>query len=232
MKFYIKNIDFDGPLDLLITLIKANKCDIREIFVKDIIEQYLSIISKMKDKYTSVASEFILLASTLLDIKSKYYLYNLNLDEDDPAEDLYAILEEYEKYKKLANILSNKYYDSIATYSNKAFEIVVNEELDLSKYSINDMVHFLKMLEYSKKPIRDTQVISFKKISIVEKIDYISNIMLDNEKVYFTNIIDKNVKDDIVASFLGILELSRRDKINLHQENNFEDILIERYRNG
>ncbi len=233
MIYHIENVDFQGPLDLLLELIKANKCDIKEIFIKNIIEQYLEIIQNRQDD-CEIASEFIVMASTLIELKSRYFIYlNDRLsEEEDPGKELYELLEEYKKFKELAKVLGEKYEKSAAYYTNTGQEILVEEVVDFSNFTVIDIFAvYSKFFAERKKPTR-TNMVSYKKISVEEKILEIEKILESISKVYFDKIVNGKIRDDVVASLLGVLELSKEQKVLLSQRKIFENILIERVADG
>lgn len=233
MIYHLEGIDFQGPLDLLLELVKANKCDIKDIFIKNIIEQYLQIIESKNDD-CELASEFIVMASSLIEIKSRYFIYlNDKLsEEEDPGKELYELLEEYKKYKELAAVLGKMYEEGAVQYTNKGQELLIEESVDFSNYTIIDIFAiYSRFLKESKKEPR-ANLISFKKISVEEKIIEIEKILESIHKVYFNKIVNGKLKDDVVASLLGVLELSKEQKIQLSQRRVFENILIERVSNG
>lgn len=235
MKYELKSIDFEGPLDLLLELVKSNKCEIKDIFIKNIIDQYLEIIQDFRGDNCEIASEFILMASTLIEMKSRYFIYinDFSQEEEDPGTDLYKLLEEYKIYKEKAIMLGEMYKESPMLYSNKGTEILVDEFVDFSAHTIIDLFAiFTKLFKESNEPQPRTNMVSYKKISVEEKILKIEQIMEQMSKFYFESITDTKTREDVVASLLGALELSKEQRILLSQEKIFDDILIERVGDG
>lgn len=229
MEYKISSIDFSGPLDLLLELVKANKCDIKDIFINDIISQYFEFVQSAAEKETELASEFIVMASSLIEIKSRYFIYiNDRLEEDsDPTTDLFNLLEEYKKYKEIAAVLGTMYEETGVAYSNLGSEVYVEETLDLSGFGMEDIfLSFSKFVKEEKE--KRSSVISYKKISVETKIMEIEDILNKMSKVYFDRIINGKIRDDVVASLLGVLELSKEQRVSLSQQKIFENILIER----
>ena len=99
MKISLQNIDFTGPLDLLLELIKKNRYEIKDIFIIDIINQYLEVVEKMTSSQLDMASEFIVMAASLMEIKSRYLIFLNDDDAEDPGRELIDILETYKYYK-------------------------------------------------------------------------------------------------------------------------------------
>ena len=228
MEYKIENISFSGPLDLLLDLIKKNKCEIKDVIILDIINQYLEIIETMSKSKLEVASEFIVMAASLMEIKSKYFIFlNDQATEEDPSKDLIQMLEVYSHYKNMAEELKKSYEETPVIYTNKSYEVLTQEILDLSKYNSEDLLKsFLGTIKTVQKP--RPQIISFKKISIDEKIRDIESLLQKNSNIYFTNILNTTDKDEVVASLLGVLELTKEQRVEIYQKQVFKDILIER----
>lgn len=228
MEYKIENISFSGPLDLLLDLIKKNKCEIKDVIILDIINQYLEVIETMSKSKLEVASEFIVMAASLMEIKSKYFIFlNDQVTEEDPSKDLIKMLEVYSYYKNKAEELRKNYEETPVIYTNKSYEVLTQEILDLSKYNAEDLLKsFLGTIKTVQKP--RPQIISFKKISIDEKIRDIESLLQKNSNIYFTNILNTTDKDEVVASLLGVLELTKEQRVEIYQKQVFKDILIER----
>ncbi|MDO4710529.1 MAG: segregation/condensation protein A [Peptostreptococcaceae bacterium] len=234
MEYKIGSIDFQGPLDLLLELIKANKCDIKEIFIKDIIEQYLEIIRNENKNNCEIASEFIVMASTLIELKSRYFIFinDKSDEEEDPGKELYDLLEQYRYYKAISVMLKERYENTQVLYTNKGAEILIEETVDFSTYTVIDIfAMYSKFVKESKRMVR-SNLVSYKKISVEDKIFEIEQILDRLSKVYFDKIVNGQIKDDVVASLLGVLELSKEQKVLLSQKRIFDSILIERMGDG
>ena len=227
MEFHVKSISFAGPLDLLLELVKKNKCSIEDIFIKDIIQQYFEIIEVGDIKGSELASDFLLMASNLLRIKSRYFIYlSDSEEEEDPAKGLFHLLEEYKTYKALSLSLSELYQNTDVYYTNKPIEVLEENHIDFSSSTILDLYqNYIKYEEKDELP--RTNLISYKKISLQTKIDEMEFTLKKLTKVYFSSLVNKTVRDDVVAGFLGVLEMAREQKVNLTQDEIFENILIE-----
>lgn len=230
MNYVVGAISFSGPLDLLLELVKTNKCDIKDIFIKDIIQQYYEIVQASSVRESELASDFLLLASSLLHIKSRYLLYLNNITEEDidPTEQLLALLEEYKQFKSYAEVLREKYIQTGTYYMKKPEEILEETSLNLEKYTVEDLHRCILEVQRQKNTLVSSTMISYKKISVQEKINDIELALRHLSRLYFESIINKNVRDDVVANFLGILELAKEQKVNLSQQDFFENIIIER----
>lgn len=230
MDYIVGSISFSGPLDLLLELVKTNKCDIKDIFIKDIINQYYEIVQTSSVRESELASDFLVLASSLLQIKSRYLIYLNNIDDDtiDPTIQLLELLEEYKKFKNLAEILKEKYYVTQMYYTKTPEEILEETSIDISQYTINDLHNCFLELQRQENNTPTSTMVSYKKISVQEKINDIESALKNLSKIYFESLINKDIRDDVVASFLGILELAKEQKVNLTQQDFFENIIIER----
>lgn len=228
MEYKIENINFSGPLDLLLDLIKKNKCEIKDILIVNIINQYLDVIESMSKSKLEISSEFIVMAASLMEIKSKYFIFlNDELGETDPSKDLIQMLEIYSYFKSMAEELKKSYDNTEVIYMNKPFEVLTQDILDFSKYNAEDLLKsYMGTMRFVQKP--KSQIISFKKISIDDKIRDIEELLQKNSNIYFTNILNTTDKDEVVASLLGVLELTKEQRVEIYQKQVFKDILIER----
>ena len=235
---------FEGPLDLLLHLIEKNKIDIFDIPISTITSQYLEYIKDMKENNMDISSDFIVMASTLLEIKSKMLLPLVKNDEGeeiDPREDLVRRLLEHKKYKSLGYELSDfedeapeymlkkptipqdvKTYIPSIDYDellkgidiNKLNEVFV-EVLRRKRDSIDTIRANFGKLEKEKVPLKDTILKVIKYANINKKFSF--KKMLENQK-------DKTY---VIVSFLAVLELMKVGRIKVVQERNFDDIYIE-----
>ena len=227
MKISLQNIDFTGPLDLLLELIKKNRYEIKDIFIIDIINQYLEVVETMTSSQLDMASEFIVMAASLMEIKSRYLIFLNDDDAEDPGRELIDILETYKYYKDRADIMKDMYENTPCFYPNKGYEIFTEKYLDLSRYTVKDVYRSYTGINRQLQESRP-QIISFKKISVDDKIREIQEILEKHANIYFEKILNTNEKDEVVASFLGVLELAKDQKVDIHQKRVFEEILIER----
>lgn len=233
-KFELKN--FEGPLDLLLHLVKETKLDIYEVNIREIIEQYLTYINSLKDLNIDIASEYLVMAADLLHLKSKK-LVNLKEEEKETEteiiseEDLKNRLIEYEKYKNLMEPLKeleNKrmdYYtklpEDISEFRNKDIKLAGN-------YSLEDLVKaFLAFKEREKFSRPLTTKITRKELSVIERIDEIRKTLKVKKQISFLNLFADYEKDYVIVTFLAILDMIRSKEITVNQDDNFADIVIE-----
>lgn len=227
--------DFEGPLDLLLHLIKINKMEIESINIESITSQYLEFIDKMKNESIDVASEYLVMASELIHIKSKA-LINIKDEENDEyeinsEEELKQRLLEYEQIKNITNTFKNlednrgKVYTKIPTnLSEYKKDIPLDTNITLDDL-IKAFEEFLNR-EKLKKPINTK--ITKKELSVNDRIKSIRTLLDKKTKIKFIDLFDNYTKPYIVVTFLSILEMTKNEEIKINQENNFGEIILEK----
>ena len=238
MKYSIHLNVYDGPLDLLCDMISKQKIDIKDISIIEITKQYLAYINMLESMDLEVTSDFITMATKLLEIKSKYLLFSQrDLDEEeDPRLELMEQLKEYKKYKKASEVIKDNVDYLNQPYHRTREEVIIDDKMDLSEISIESIKSILPYIfkvknveeEETKKDERLNKIVRGKIISVEEKIEYIQNILTTADKISFNNIIKDNTKDEVIATFLSLLELIKAKEIVVVQENFFEDIIIKK----
>lgn len=227
--------DFEGPLDLLLHLIKINKMEIESINIESITSQYLEFIDKMKNESIDVASEYLVMASELIHIKSKA-LINIKDEENDEyeinsEEELKQRLLEYEQIKNITNTFKNlednrgKVYTKIPTNLSeykKDIPLDTNITLDDLIKAFEDFLNREKL----KKPINTK--ITKKELSVNDRIKSIRTLLDKKTKIKFIDLFDNYTKPYIVVTFLSILEMTKNEEIKINQENNFGEIILEK----
>lgn len=239
MKYSIHLNVYDGPLDLLCDMISKQKIDIKDISIIEITKQYLAYINMLESMDLEVTSDFITMATKLLEIKSKYLLFSQrDLDEEeDPRLELMEQLKEYKKYKKASEVIKDSVDYLNQPYYRNREEIIIDDKVDLNEISIDSIKSILPYIfkvknieeeNETKKDERLNKIVRGKIISVEEKIEYIQNILTTADKISFNNIIKDNTKDEVIATFLSLLELIKAKEIVVVQENFFEDIIIKK----
>ena len=237
MKYNIHLKVYDGPLDLLYDMISKQKIDIKDISITEITKQYLSYLEMLDKMDLEITSEFITMASKLLQIKSRYLLYKQkdNDEEEDPRLELMEKLEEYKKYKLAAEDLKNNVTDLSEVFYRKKEEIIIDEKIDLQDISLEAIKMILpRILKINKteevEPNDDklNKIVKGRIVSVEEKIVYIRDIIENKGNVKFSNIIENCDKDEVIATFLSILELIKAKEITVEQDIFFDDILIKK----
>ena len=236
-KYAIKLDNFEGPLDLLCHLVDKNKMDINQIRISEITDQYIEYINKMKELNLDITSEFILMASTLLFIKSKSLLPKQVEDEAElTEEELVHRIIEYKKYKEISKKLKELYQ----IYSKRFYKVPDKIELPARKLDQNyskDLIEqsYKNLLERNESKI-NKNAINIEKIAITETVTITSKVkdifkeLMKKPKFIFSKLCTakKYTRLETVTAFSGILELTRRNKIKTQQEKNFGDIIIEK----
>lgn len=233
---YIVTIDnFDGPLDLLLHLIKKMDIDIYDISIEEITKQYLNYINSMKELNLDIASEYLVMASELLEMKSSMLLPKNDIVEDeyeeDPKERLIKRLIEYKRYKELVPDFKEleqlrkeeftKEPDDLYQFKKETDEVIL-EDLKLEDL-INAFSEFLKRKEL-EKPLNTK--ITKKEYSVKKRNKEIKKILEEKKKISFDELFDVMTKDYVVVTFLSILDLARKQSLVIKQENNFNKIYL------
>lgn len=236
-KYSIKLDNFEGPLDLLCHLIEKNKMDINQVKISDITDQYIEYLNKMQEMNLEIASEFIVMASTLIYIKSKSLLPKQSEDEEEITEEqLLQRIIEYKKYKEIIKTLREQFNE----YSKRFYKTA--EQIELPNRTIED-VHvkdeiidsYTALVEKNNNKINEN-AINIEKIAIIETVTVASKVkdvfkeLLKKPKFVFSSLCKekKYTKLETVTALSGVLELTRRNKIHANQEENFSDIIIEK----
>lgn len=232
-KFIIN--DFEGPLDLLLHLIKTSEVDIYDIEIEKITKQYLDFIRSMEEMNLTIASEYLVMASELIELKSRLLLpSNKDLGEDeyeeDPRENLINRLLEYKKYKDMV--------DTFKELEEERRDIFTKDPMNLSEYKeiettnngditledlVNALNNFLKRKE-DEKPIQTK--ITKKELSVKDRTREIKDILKSRKKVSFFELFEVKTREYVVVTFLSILEMAKRGELSIVQENNFNDIIV------
>ena len=237
MKYNVQLKVYEGPLDLLYDMISKQKIDIKDISIIDITKQYINYITALEKMDLEIASEFITMASKLLEIKSRYLLYKQkdNNEVEDPRLELMEKLEEYKKFKLASQDLKDNitYVDDL--YSRKKEEIIIDDSMNIDDISIdaikNILPYILKVKSEDNKPHKDEKldkIVRGRIVPVEEKIAYIREIISRDNEVSFIKVIENVDKDEVIATFLSVLELIKSREIVVYQDLFFDDILIKK----
>lgn len=238
MNYKISINDFEGPLDLLLHLVKETKMDIYEVNISLIIKEYLDYINELQDLNIDIASEFLVMAAELVHLKSKM-LINIKEEENDldefsitSEEDLKNKLIEYEKFKSMSEVFKSLESNRFEVHTKDPENLkdltdmkIQNDGTVTVEDLMNAFMSFQERLQYAK-PVNTR--ITKKELSIHDRINNIRNILKEKKKIEFTELFDVLTKEYIVITFLSILDMSKNDEIILTQENNFNKIIIEK----
>ena len=235
MKYNVQLKVYEGPMDLLYDLVTKHKIDIKDIAISEITKQYLDYLDAMEAMDMEITSDFITMASKLVEIKSRYLLYLQRDDseEEDPRIELVERLKEYKKYKQISKELKEKADEEHERFFRKKEEVIIEDELSLEDVSIAKMMELLPKLlknidkkeEAPKNDVLD-KLVNRKIVSVEEKIVSLRNVLSTKDKVSFLETVDQNDRGDIIASFLCVLELIKEKEIIVTQDDFFEDIII------
>lgn len=228
--YTLKLQNFEGPLELLLELIGEAKLDVTEISLSQVTDQYLSYIRTMQLYNIDIASEFFVMAATLVYIKSKRLLPNVQADDEEILEEqeLLERLNEYRKFRYLSRFLS-KLKDQGSIYYPRGYiryPLGDGKNYDFTELMIGDLITALRRYKgaFIKKPIP----IKRREINVEEKMKFILSLLNMKKVVKFSEVVKhETLKVDKIASFLGAVELSFRQKVLLRQMELFADIDIE-----
>ncbi len=239
-KYEIKIDNFEGPLDLLCHLIEKNKLDIFEVKISDITDQYLDYINEMEQMNLEVTSEFVVMASTLLYLKSKTLLPKESEDEEELTEEqLLQRIIEYKKYKEISKKLKEMY----EVYSKRVFKLP--DEIQLPKQQLEKDYDKSIIPEIYEKIVNKNKVRinknaqNIQKIAITDtytvgsKVKDMYRELIRHKKFVFNKMfsVKKHNKNEVVTAFTGLLEMSRRNKVLTEQEELFGDITVVKKQN-
>lgn len=236
-QYAIKIDKFQGPLDLLCHLIDVNKMDIYDINLNEITDQYIQYLNAMEKMNLEIASEFLVMASTLLYLKSKKLLPKQDEETEElTEEELINRIIEYKKFKEISKILRENYIE----YSNRIFK--KQEEIELPKkkletnYESTLIPKLYKDLVERTSQKMNTNAKNIEKIALVEnytvgsKVKEMYKVLIKQKRFIFNKLfsIKKHNKQEVVTAFSGLLEMSRRSKVETTQEELFGDITVEK----
>lgn len=232
---YVVTIDnFDGPLDLLLHLIKEQDIDIYDIKIEDITKQYLDYIRHMKELNLEIASEYLVMASELIEMKSKMLLPKKKEKEEDdyeedPRELLIERLLDYKRYKEVTSEFKDLELTRKMVFTREPDNLnrYVKEDENSEELGVADLIDAFNNLLKRKELDRPIATkITKKELSVTEKVNKIKNILRNKKKINFEDIFEVSTKEEVIISFLSVLEMVKKDEILLTQEGNFKNIVI------
>lgn len=242
MALTIKITNFEGPFDLLLHLIKKNQMDIYKISILEITSQYIEYLNKMKELDLDIASEFIVIAATLIELKSRVLLpknKEPEVEEVDDAEELISKLVQYKKFKNVAEFLGKRQIITGVTFTKKP-EIIEDKRekkqdaKDLLKdITMKDLYNmYVELVEIYNSKMNDNfnmeERIQIEVFKIEDKMDYLKKILVRSNNTTFSSIIEDNKsKTEVIVTFLALLELIKLKDIKVVQHGNFNEIYLE-----
>ena len=239
-KYSIRLDNFQGPLDLLCYLIDKNKMNIYDVNLNEITDQYIAYLNAMEKMNLEIASEFVVMASTLLYLKSKKLLPKQEEEEEEiTEEELIKRIIEYKKFKEISKVLKENYN----LFSDRFFKD--QEQIKLPKQKLEKNYDFSKIPEiYSALVERNSvkmnqnakniqRIAIVDKYTVSEKVKEMYNILTKQKKFIFNKLftISKHEKQEVVTAFSGLLEMSKTNEVQTEQEKLFGDILVEKRKN-
>lgn len=244
MELTVKLQVFEGPLDLLLHLLDKNKVNIYDIPIVEITNQYMEYIREMKRQDLNVMSEFLVMAATLIDIKSKMLLPAKETEEEeaeDPRAELVEQLLEYKMYKCISHELKDRQMDAEKVMFKEptipdevaAYEEPVDlEELmaDVTLKKLNDIFKSIMRKQEDKiDPVRSKfGKIEKEEVSLSDKMVYLEQYAMTHPHFSFRSLLEAQCgKMEIIVTFLAVLELMKMGKITIYQDKIFDDIRIE-----
>ena len=235
MSYKVKLQIFEGPLDLLLFLIKRDKVDIYDIPISDVTKQYLDYMELMKMLDLEIAGEFLVMAATLMHIKSKLLLPPEETEQEeeepeDPRDELVKRLLEYKKYKEAAGQLGEMYNSHKGVFvragEGEKGKIISDDGSEYFEASLFDLITaFMKVL-------KDVPKEAFHKVvknefTVSDKIHQIYHMLAKQSGMLFFSLFsDAKNRDEVIATFLAILELMKMREIFTVQKSHFDDIEI------
>lgn len=234
MEYKFKINDFEGPLDLLLHLIKESEMEITNIEIVKLTDQYLKFINDMKDMNLDIASEYLVMASELAYLKSKSLLPIKDEEKEEyeeAKEDLINRLIEFKQYKEISSkfqYLEEKRKDiftkapsSLKEYSDST--TIIGDGITLE----NLLEAFQKFLERKQSSEPLLTKITTKEFSVDDRISEIRSLFKTKERLEFFELFDNFSKPYVVVTFLSILEMAKNNELIITQENNFDKIYCE-----
>lgn len=236
MEVEFKINDFEGPLDLLLHLIKESKMDIMNIEIVSITKQYFDFLNEQEKMNLEISSEYLVLASELLEIKSRMLLPN-NKSEDeedeelDPREELVNRLLEYQAYKDITKLLHEKeeLRRDIYTKSPENIKNYIDETQEIKvDVSLDDLISAFQKYYQRKiesKPLKTKVTVN--EISVSSRRHDIKNLLKTKRRVSFFELFPVVSKEYVVVTFLAVLEMAKEKEITITQKDTFDDIICE-----
>ncbi|MEW6087980.1 MAG: segregation/condensation protein A [bacterium] len=233
MNYQIKLDNFEGPMDLLLHLIKREEMDIYDIPIAKVTRQYLEYIELLEILDLSLASDFMLMAAVLIQIKSKMLLpiENVNLEEeigDDPRKALVASVMEYKKFKELAMELEKNRAHQEEIFTRLVPEISIEEENEFVEATLFDLLSAFKdaIKSVDEKAFHEIIIEEF---TVADKIKEIKTRLYAGSGFYFSEIMEAcRTKLEVIVTFIAILELIKQQEIQIRQHGIFGEIKVYR----
>ena len=221
--------EFEGPLDLLLHLIKESKMNIMDIEIEKITEQYMAYLDLQEKMNLEIASEYLVMASELIELKSKMLLPNPKNEEGE--EELVNSLLEYQAYKEITKVLHDKenLRKEIYTKSPENIRNYVEEDVSItSDVTLDDLIDAFKKYLERKKDTKPLQTkITVNEVTVSSRRHDIKNLLKTKKRVSFFELFPVVSKEYVIATFLAILEMAKSHELTITQNDTFDDIICE-----
>lgn len=226
--------EFEGPLDLLLHLIKESKMNIMDIEIEKIAEQYMNYLDLQEKMNLEIASEYLVMASELIELKSKLLLPNPKNEEgegEDPREELVNRLLEYQAYKEITKVLQDKenLRKEIYTKAPENIRNYVEEDVSITTdVTLDDLVEAFKKYLERKKETKPLQTkITVNEVTVSSRRHDIKNLLRTKKRVSFFELFPVVSKEYVIATFLAVLEMAKSHELTITQNGTFDDIICE-----
>lgn len=243
--YNVKIDNFEGPLELLLFLINKHKMDIFDISLSDLTDKYVEYLNVMTEENIEIASSFIVMASTLLDIKAKKLLPELEDEEEENdlrEEDIISRLIEYKKYKEISSQIAEMYNENFGSFTKGFEKIKFDKDLTYTgdAFSKEDIFNtYIAIINRNNNKInKNSNVVEklavYEKYTVKDKVSQIVNYLKQNNRMVFNDMYSTKKCDnvEIATAFLGVLELSKLKQVSLNQEYLFSDITVDKKENA
>lgn len=236
-KFNIKN--FEGPLDLLLYLITKNKKDIFEISLSELTDEYVAYLQQMNENNIEVASEFVVMAATLLDIKARKLLPELDDNDEEEEElseeDILKRISQYKIYKQAAEEIYEMYKENFGSFVKSFEKIKFKRKIEYTgeKFTKDDMFNiysnilFRNQNKINKNAKEIEKIAVYEKYTVQDKVKQIVGYLNKNNSMVFNTVFNNSCDNlEVVTAFLGVLELGRMKQVDIEQKYLFSDINV------
>lgn len=226
--YKIKVKKFEGPLDLLLQLIEKNKLEITEVSLAEITDQYILYLDELDDLDPEQLSDFLVVATRLLLIKSKALLPYIEEDEelDDLENQLKIFKDFFEASKLIQKLIANKKYSYVRPKIITSKEIVFTPPEKMSDADLREF--FVSVIKRVEPIVNIPQAVYKKTVSLQERLQTLRNLIDKQEKFSFTKLVkDSKSKNEVIVNFLALLELIKEKPLKIKQSKNFGEITVD-----
>ncbi|MCR5175835.1 MAG: segregation/condensation protein A [Anaerovibrio sp.] len=231
-QYSVRLESFEGPMELLMHLIEKNKIDIYDIPIAELTEQYIEYLDQFREFNLDIASEFLVMAATLLQIKSRMMLpkpvkVSEDQDVEDPRQELIQRILEYRRYKEVSNVLEDMQAKQERYFTRQPMELPVHH-LPPDNLSMKDLLHaFNNVLAMHRELKIPDALVEPEEYTVSEKMELILSLLNSNGgKVKFEEAFSCGNRSELITTFLAVLELIKLKTIKVWQQDRFSDIYI------